>query len=114
VPKINGIEFENLGEDKTYRYLGLHVSLDLNWENQIRISKACFRNTVENILKKFYLSCNLHIKLINTIAIAALGYRMQFLIFDPDFLERLQKWVIKMLSNVHKLDYRQENDYWII
>jgi len=60
------------------------------------------------------LACNLHIKLVNTIAIASLGYRMQFIIFEKDMLIRLQKWIINKLSKIHKLNYKQDEDYWFI
>lgn len=76
-------------------------------------SKVTFENSVELILSKYYLSCNLHIKLINTMAVAALGYRMQFVIFDYAWLEKIQKWTIFQISKKHSLwSYSVDLNYW--
>eukprot|EP00026_Physarum_polycephalum_P002104 Phypoly_transcript_02108.p1 GENE.Phypoly_transcript_02108~~Phypoly_transcript_02108.p1 ORF type:complete len:192 (-),score=23.44 Phypoly_transcript_02108:86-661(-) len=98
IPIIEGIPFENLGDSKSYRYLGIWINLKLNWDTQKSTSKFTYKNTIKNILNKIYLSTDLSIKLINLVAAASLEYRMQFILFEDVWLTKLQSWTINKIK----------------
>lgn len=105
IPTINGIPFKDLGVDGSYKYLGIHINLELDWGIQIDTCVTTYKASVSIILKKFYLTCNQHIKLINAIAIAALAYRMQFLILPVEITNQLLEWTIHNISKTHSIPH---------
>ncbi len=112
IPVVNGEPFENLGASGCYKYLGVYINLDLNWNEQCKISEHFLKNSVELILSKFYVPCSLHIKLINAVSIAALAYRMQFILFENSWLDSLNKWIISKLSLTHSYFNNSSPHYW--
>lgn len=113
IPIVNNIPFENLAANKSYKYLGVMINLNLNWDHQKEVSASTYKNTIHMITKKFYLSCKQHVKLINAIAIASLRYRMQFLYFEDSWLEKMTNWTIKLICSTHCINtYRTIPTYW--
>ncbi len=112
IPSVNGILFEDLGSSKSYTYLGVHINLDLDWKDQMEASEYQFKSSIELILRKYYIPCSLHIKLINAVATAALAYRMQFILFDDSWLENLTKWLINKISSAHSYQFNSSPYYW--
>lgn len=113
IPIVDGAPFKDLGNELSYKYLGIHINLNLDWELQHTTSLSAYKSAVNIILKKFYLPCNLHIKLINTIPIAAIAYRMQFLMFDEIWLNSMLNWTIRALSRTHhSYAYRIVPELW--
>src|SRR5690606_7726824 len=53
------------GQDKSYKYLGLHITLNLDWTQQMQHSETALNNCTNLILSKRYLYTHHHIKLIN-------------------------------------------------
>lgn len=115
IPVINNMAFTDLGCTRSYRYLGVYINLELDWQDQMDASETCYRNTVDLILNKYYLSCNQHIALINSMAVSALAYRMQVIIFNTGWLEKLQRSTIYKISKTHALfTYFIDPDYWYL
>lgn len=110
---VNGTGFRNLGSTGSYPYLGVWINLELDWTTQMNNSFDTLKDSIDLIMNKYYLSCNQHIKLINLIPIAALQYRMQFIIFPSDWLTKIQKWIILRLSQTHSLlAYSANIEFW--
>ena len=90
-PKFNGILFKELSNNLTYKYLSIHISLNLCWNEQIKQSEKSLRASLDIITKKFYLNPTTLVKLINTIAFPSLGYHMQCIQFNRDWLQAMEK-----------------------
>lgn len=115
IPSIGNAPFKNLGERDSYRYLGLWINLSLDWSAQLKISRQVFKATMNNITNKIYLGVNLLIKLINQVAVASLEYRMQFVIFDKIWINKLQNWAIREICKLKKIfDPKFSPQFWCI
>jgi len=90
-PKFNNIPFKELSNNLTYKYLGIHISLNLSWDEQTKQSEKSLRTSLDVITKKFYLNPTTLVKLINTVAFPSLGYQMQCIQFDRDWLQAMEK-----------------------
>ena len=75
-----------LAPDESYKYLGIHLNLRLDWSKQMSTSEACLRATLSTIEKKFYLNPMLQVKLVNQVAIPSIGYRSQVITFPEEWL----------------------------
>lgn len=105
IPIVNNVPFKDLASNLSYKYLGIYINLELDWGMQTDTCITTYKAAVNIILKKFYLTCNQHIKLINSIAIAALAYRMQFTIFPAEVANKLLYWTIYNISKTHHISH---------
>ena len=78
-PKIEGTTIPHLKEQQQYKYLGVEISLDLNWSKAISDSMTKYKKVVAKIMQKIYLSTTQKIKLINGVANATPAYLCQFI-----------------------------------
>jgi len=92
-----------LKSDEPYKYLGIWITASLNWSHQLQQSSNTFKLSVIQILKKFYLNSNQHIRLINAVTNATIGYRMQFILFPTLYINNLNKFTINSLAHTHHI-----------
>lgn len=112
IPTVNGTPFKDLDSKLSYKYLGIYINLELDWGIQLDTCVTTYKAAVNILLKKFYLTCNQHIKLINSIAIAALAYRMQFIILPVDVASLLLNWTIHNIAKTHSIPHLHINTYF--
>ena len=98
-PKFYGKSFKELSNNLTYKYLGIHIALNLCWDDQRMHSEKALRTTVDTITRKFYLNPT---TLVNTVAFPSLGYRMQCIQFDRDWLKSMENVVTYALRRATK------------
>ena len=105
-------ELTPLGHNKCYKYLGLYISLKLDWTQQMQNSETALNNCTNLILSKRYLYTHHHIKLINIVVQASLGYRMQFVMFPKTWLDQLNKAITTKLSKSIRLPKNSDQEFW--
>lgn len=105
-------ELTPLGANKCYKYLGLYISLNLDWTQQMEQSESAINNCINLILSKRYLYTHHHIKLINLVAQASLGYRMQFIMFPQEWLDKLNNTITKKLNKSIRISSNSDNEFW--
>lgn len=87
IPKFNNEEVEFLGENKSYKYLGIQINLKLKWEDQYQTSINDYEKFC-NRLTHFQIPTRHKIKLINAMANMTIGYRMRSILFPEEILEK--------------------------
>ncbi len=112
IPEVNGIKFCDLGSSKSYKYLGVHINLDLNWDDQRASSELCIKNTLDIVLRRFYLPIPLHVKIINAIIMASVSYRMQFILFGESWLSSMQSYIVNKLCSAHSVRGIPSIHFW--
>ena len=91
LPMWKGKKFEDLGDTKSYKYLGVWINLNLAWKDkQSKLLEAAYA-IFGRITRKFYLTPYLMCKLINATKYAKIGYRMQVVIFHRDWINKVER-----------------------
>lgn len=101
LPVIDNKPFEDLGSEKSYRYLGVWINLELNWETTHTKILEMVAATLAAINKKFYLPPRIMYQLINSTVYAKIGYRMQIHMFDRSWLNKVESLVTTSLNKVY-------------
>ena len=78
-PKIEGTTIPYLREQQYYKYLGVEISLNLDWSKAITDSMSKYKKVISRIMQKIYLSTTQKIKLINGVTNATPAYLCQFI-----------------------------------
>lgn len=73
---------------QTYPYLGFHINLQLDWQDQHEKLVAAHRRTL-NIFKKKKFSLKKRVQLVNVLANTKSAYRMQLILFPDEILKEL-------------------------
>lgn len=102
LPESEGKYFDDLGNKKSYKYLGVWVNLDLDWtDTQEKLWGAILANTYK-ITKKFYIKPALMCRLINATVYAKIGYRMQVIVFEAEWLQKVKNFIRDRLNQAYK------------
>src|SRR5262249_14196435 len=80
--KVEDKTIEYLGSSGSYKYLGVYLNFKLNWQPQMNILNDIYKNSVGKIARKYYLSNQMKVLLVNSIAQATITYRMDTVLFD--------------------------------
>jgi hypothetical protein len=107
-----GKEIENLGDRGYYKYLGIHINLLLQWTKQTQISEEKYKNCIDIICRKMYLTTEQKITLINAVAQASLAYRMETIVFDEKWLDQLDKWTVNKLNHATNMKRNVDSNMW--
>lgn len=101
-PIINNAPFKMLDSTKHYRYLGVWISLDLNWSVQQDQLKTSLWATLHRLEHKFYISQTNLVKLIRATVFSFFGYRMQVIIFNEKWLRSIESSIIRFLNRISR------------
>jgi len=94
-----------------FKYLGLPISADLNTKGILASEKKKILDLTKLILSKRYLSTSNHIKLINTIALGPIKYKMQFLSFNKEALKDIFFTICEYLSRSANTPITSDKQY---
>lgn len=111
-PKYNNILFDRLGETQPYKYLGVWISLNLDWSTQQQVLEQSTYSILSILTKKFYLTGAMLARLINATIIAIFSYCMQVIKFDETWLLKVQNIITRALNKSVHLNYRTNSYQW--
>ena len=80
-----------LQSNETYKYLGIHITLNLDWQKQEAISIGMLNTQLEYIKNRCLSIAQPLIQIINQVFIPAIEYRMNVIKFSTHFLDTCQK-----------------------
>ena len=103
LPIVNNIPFEDLGPNKSYRYLGVWLNLNLDWSDLQEHLLNQIRTPLNIITSKFYISPSIACKLINATVMATIGYRMQVILFETNWLSKVERLISGALNKRTKV-----------
>lgn len=98
IPKFKSKPFKILSSSESYKYLGVWLNLDLNWSKQYDTTESAIRTTIDTITRKFYLNPTSLITLINQVALPVAAYRMQVILFDSGWIDRMHGFMSSSLN----------------
>ena len=81
----------------SYKYLGININLDLNWEKQRNISWNIFQRQIA-FLHNRCISVKQIIKILNSIVIPTLNYSLQFIYYPNKWLARMERLIAILIS----------------
>jgi len=86
------IEIPRLEKHEAYRYLGIWISITMNWTKQKEMIKSQIWNFLQHLKCKCFTPQQ-KIQLIHKILIPAIDYRLQIVFFDEQTLQGWTKWI---------------------
>jgi len=95
--KFNGEKIAIRRKNETYKYLGLHISLDGLWKEQKEINKKYMLKTI-NYINRRQLTTLQKTQLVNMVVNSCIAYQMQVIRFEDCFLEQLDKSIINIIK----------------
>ena len=101
LPTINGKKFADLGSTTSYRYLGVWINLELDWKDTQEKMFDSMKITLAKISKKFYIPPYIMCKLLNATVYAMIGYRMQIIMFDRSWLNKVEYFIKDHLNRTY-------------
>lgn len=113
-PKYNNIQFDMLGETQPYKYLGVWISLNLDWATQQQVLEQSTYSILGMLTRKFYLSGAMLARLINATIVAIFSYRMQVIKFDTNWLLKIQTIITRALNKSVRLTYKTSCFQWCL
>ncbi len=111
-PSHKGIPFAVLGADKSYRYLGIWINLDLNWQTQWEKTKDSLWKGLNLITSKFYLPAAHIANLVNAIVYSKIGYRMQVILFPAKWIDDVELEVERRLRDTGRYGWHMTIQSW--
>jgi exonuclease III len=87
---FDGREIPVMGPDSHYKYLGLWIRQDLNWEKQLSLLRKRVLSVL-HLLRGHKATPMGKAMLVNTFALSLLNYHMQILVLPENLLKELQK-----------------------
>lgn len=111
--KTRGVELRKEGEKGYFTLLGWTTNLCLDWNAQVESSIAKYTTTVNCALSERKLTINQKVQVINAIATTAVLYRTKLFIYKGNsWLQELDKWTIKKLNKIARVDPNSHAAYW--
>jgi len=102
-PCVNNINFELLDSTKPYRYVGVWITLSLDWSEQKSVLEQLAHNVMSKITNKYYISGALLARITNATIMAIIGYRMQVIWFDKIWLDKFMNIIVRYLNKACRL-----------
>jgi exonuclease III len=87
-----------LGDKQCYKYLGIYINFQLDFEQHRKVIKNKYQNTVKAIFSLKKVGIHHRVTLVNAVAAALLMYTMNSLILPQEFLIKLDKWTAKQFK----------------
>jgi hypothetical protein len=109
---INNKPIEYLSNNKSYKYLGIYINLNLIWNDHTKIMQDNYKKSVQTIARKYYLSPKMKTLLVNTTAQAMVAYSMSFIIYADKVLQEWDIWTVDTLQKSCKLKANASHEIW--
>lgn len=107
-----GEDIKILGPTDNYKYLGLPINLELMWGTALSKLETKFKQTLNIICSKRYLSVQQKVKLVNMVANPTIGYLLHFITPSDQELKRLDDYVAKRLMRSIHLATNTSLAFW--
>ena len=114
LPHTNGTLIPFIGKFEHYKYLGLWISLNLDWQKQMKESHDLFTSHLQLLKSKSYLPIPYIIKWINMVALTPLAYRFNFVIFPYHWLNQIKTLTTDLLNSISKIPSISDYYFWIL
>ena len=109
---INTLTLKTQADFENYKYLGIELNLNLNFNHIFKQTVENFKKHLNAICTKCYLGPKLIIKLINTIAIPKISYPMFFILFPTQSLQSLDQITYQKICHTFKIPSTTKKEYW--
>jgi exonuclease III/ribonuclease HI len=108
-PSINQVQIPILLKNESYKYLGVHINLDLDWTKQETILRSQLNRHLEYINNRCIPLSQL-ITIINQVIIPTTAYRMNCIPFSSKFINAYNYNIAHFLyKNMHLKGYNSIN-----
>lgn len=97
-------ELPTIKAEESYKYLGVFINLDLNWEKQKIVTQQKLLTQLFYIKNKCF-NITQTIEIINKVFIPCVTYRMNVINFDTPFLQKLNRYISNIVLHKHRLSY---------
>jgi hypothetical protein len=101
-PKYKGQSIELIGEEGTYKYLGINMNMKLDFSKHLGIITGKYKSVISAIMKIQGVDVKFRIQLINAAASAMLTYTMGCIIIPEKSLQKLNTWTAKQIKRSMK------------
>ena len=97
--KVNNeqIEIPYMDSSSSYRYLGIQLNLDLNWDKQRTIVWSTFQKQISFLHNRCITTKQL-IKILNTVIVPSISYGLQFYSFPKRWVAKIERQLALLLS----------------
>src|ERR1700753_2379688 len=85
----NRVKIPIYSKTESYKYLGLWINLELNWEKQQHMSEKTINRYISFLYQKCF-NASQTIEILNLVVFPAITYRMNFLLADMQSGDRIQ------------------------
>jgi hypothetical protein len=109
---IDNTPIKKIPPNEPYKYLGIHIPLDLNIEPHFNSIVTSSSHNVTFYCTKRYLSTPLLIKLINTCIIPKITYTTQIFLPNNQTLNKLDHKITAALNRFINLPENAPGEYW--
>ena len=103
-----------LESTESYKYLGVPINLNLEWENLLNQMKVKYCKHLDSTCKKFYIGSTFIIRLINMVLLPKLAYPLQFFIATAKFHKSIAQITINKLNSLIHITKTSSPEYWYI
>lgn len=101
-PTLNGNTIEYLTPNQPYRYLGIHMSLTLNWDFHIQQITTKYTRSL-NLISNANIDPRLKVRCINTVSYPALTYSFPTVKIPTYKLTKLENQAKKIVKNAMRI-----------
>lgn len=93
-----GIEVPHIKSIESYKYLGLHINLHLDWEKQTQVSNQQFQMYASYLNRKCFTASQTA-EIFNLVVFPSITYRMGVVTFEN---KRISKWDFRVTKIMEK------------
>ena len=97
-------ELPTINQEESYKYLRVHINLNLNWDKQKIITQQKLLTQLFYIKNKCF-NITQTIEIINKVFIPCVTYRMNVINFDPIYLRKLDRYIANTVLYKRRLSY---------
>lgn len=115
----NQEKIQRLGSNGCYKYLGIYINLELNFDTHFKILKMCYQSVAQAVTSLKGINIKNKVTLLNAVAAAILMYSMNVIVFPSGYLDKLNTWtanrikwgIIGVLKSFHLTYVSSETDH---
>jgi hypothetical protein len=108
------IQIPILMPHQSYKYLGLNINANLNFESELNKTITAYKLTINHILTKRYLGPKILTRLCNTVALPKLGYIFQLICIQTDTIQEIDKFLLNSLNKCFTIPKNIYFPFWNI
>ena len=110
---FEGMPIKMLKKKESYKYLGIWINLTLDWGKMKEEIEAGYKRHL-GILKRRRISTEQKIDIINVITMTKIGYRMNVIKFEEEFLQELDLKIVGLLKKSARIPkIASDNSFWL-